>query len=663
MSASSHNMDSILGDPQRNKRFVLIVDDDRDFAESLQDLLGAHQYTARIANSSEEALRMLIHYPASVVLLDIRLGMQSGIRLLSELRHIMPDIMCVMITAYSSADTAIEALRYGAYDYLAKPIRAEVLMATLDKCFERIRLKQERDSAQRKLASSESRYRQLIEDSSAVSWEYDVRNSTFLYIGRQIEKLTGIPLQSWLSESFFLRQMQADDLSIFKHAISSAIRNRRDEVEFRLGIKDGGLIWVRCIIDILDDTSTGIVHGYLFDITDQVNARVQQSRLQNQLQQAQRMEAIGYLTGGVAHDFNNILASIMGYTDLAIERLKKDAHETVEGYLQEIRNSGNKAKNLVGRMLAYSRGGTGDPIPVELVEMVNNSMRLVRASLPSTITLSLEGTSSHDKVLVDPVQLQQLLMNLCINARDATDGPGLITLQVVDVKPYVNECASCHRPVMGEYACLSVTDTGSGMSDDLLKRIFDPFFTTKHSGQGSGLGLSIIHGIVHEYGGHILIDSQPGSGTRFRILLPILQQLANTSEAEGDKVYKLILVEDDRDAARAYQRALEATGYAVSHYLNATDVLALDAEQLNSQIIIVDHSLPEISGIELIRRLRARGLNQLMLLYTRDANFLSDAAAIERQGVDLVIRRPELPSSLVNAVGGLFKSQNQPDQV
>lgn len=663
MSATSDNFGSILNDSRKEKRFVLIVDDDRDFAESLQDLLGAHQYSARIANSSEDALRMLIHYPASVVLLDIRLGMQSGIRLLSELRHIMPDIMCVMITAYSSADTAIEALRYGAYDYLAKPIRAEVLMASLDKCFERIQLKQERDAAQRKLASSESRYRQLIEDSSAVSWEFDARNWTFLYVGKQIEKLTGIPLKSWLSEGFFLRQMHAEDLGIFKQAISSSIRNRRDEVELRLSIKDGSLIWVRCIIDTQDDTTSEIVHGYLFDITDQVNTRLQQARLQNQLQQAQRMEAIGYLTGGVAHDFNNILASIMGYTDLAIERLKSDARETVDGYLQEIRNSGNKAKNLVGRMLAFSRGGTGDPIPVELVEMVSNSMRLARASLPSTITLSLEGTSSHDKVLVDPVQLQQLLMNLCINARDAIEGLGLITLQVIDAKPYVNECSSCHRPVMGEYACLSVTDTGSGMTEELLERIFDPFFTTKQSGQGSGLGLSIIHGIVHEYGGHILIDSQPGSGTRFRILLPILQQLVTTSQADGDRACKLILVEDDRDSARVYLRALEAAGYTVSHYLNASEVLMLDAEQLNTQIIIVDHSLPEISGIELIRRLRARGLGQRMLLYTRDANFLGDAAAIERQGVDLVIRRPELPSSLVNAVGGLFKLQNRPNRI
>ncbi|MBU2478980.1 MAG: response regulator, partial [Gammaproteobacteria bacterium] len=148
MNAAPKSVRIQQGGSPKEQRFVLIVDDDRDFAESLQDLLGAHNYSARIASSSEEAMRVLLHFPAQVVLLDIRLGLQSGIRLLDEIRSVMPDILSVMITAYSSVETAIEALRRGAYDYLPKPVRAEVLIAALDKCFERIRLKQERDSAQ-----------------------------------------------------------------------------------------------------------------------------------------------------------------------------------------------------------------------------------------------------------------------------------------------------------------------------------------------------------------------------------------------------------------------------------------------------------------------------------------------------------------------------------
>jgi CheY-like chemotaxis protein len=323
--------------------------------------------------------------------------------------------------------------------------------------------------------------------------------------------------------------------------------------------------------------------------------------------------------------------------------------------LQEIRNAGEKARNLVGRMLAFSRGGTGEPTPVVLAEMVQNTLRLVQASLPATIKLSLETTASQARVLMDPVQLQQLLMNLCINARDAIDGPGLITLQVTDAKPYVNECASCHRPIMAEYACLAVTDSGSGMSEELLGHVFDPFFTTKEAGQGSGLGLSIIHGIVHEYGGHILVESQPGSGTRFRILLPILQQLINTPESDGKKDCSAILVEDDHDSAQTYAHALEAAGYQVIRYTNATDVMEHAQVIQAAQVVIVDQSLSEISGLELIHRLRMQGLLQPMLLYTRDVNLLDDDTSLQSHGVDLAIRRPELPSSLINAVSGLIK--------
>ncbi|MBU1191247.1 MAG: response regulator [Gammaproteobacteria bacterium] len=655
MNAAPKSVRIQQGGSPKEQRFVLIVDDDRDFAESLQDLLGAHNYSARIASSSEEAMRVLLHFPAQVVLLDIRLGLQSGIRLLDEIRSVMPDILSVMITAYSSVETAIEALRRGAYDYLPKPVRAEVLIAALDKCFERIRLKQERDSAQRELAASESRYRQLIEDSSAVAWELDVRSWTFVYLGRQIEKLTGFPLKSWLSEGFLLKQVYNDDLDVLKKALLTEATHQREEIEIRLVVADGSLIWMRCIIDVQDAADQNVVHGYLFDITDQVNARLQQSRLQNQLQQAKRMEAIGYLTGGVAHDFNNILASVIGFTDLALERVKTGDVESVERYLQEVRNAGEKARNLVGRMLAFSRGGTGEPASIPLVETINNTLRLVQASLPKTIKLSLERSTSEVKILMDPVQLQQLLMNLCINARDAMDGPGLITLQVTDAKPYVNECASCHRSIMGEYVCLAVTDTGSGMSEELLGRVFDPFFTTKQVGQGSGLGLSIIHGIVHEYGGHILVESQPGTGTRFRILFPVLRQLADTTESEGKNSIGVVLIEDDYEIAQTYVKALQTAGYSVVHYANTTDLMTHDDVMRKMQMVIVDQSLSEISGLEFIRRLRARGLSQPMLLYTRDVNLLDDAASLQSHGVNMAIRKPELPSSLINAVGELIK--------
>lgn len=638
------------------KRMVLIVDDDRDFAESLQDLLGTQRYSTRIAGSIEEALRVLTHFPAEVALLDIRLGLQSGINLLERLSRQAPDIVCVMITAYSSVDTAIEALRRGAYDYLAKPVRAEVLMASLGRCFERIDLKRERDYAQRDLRQSEQWYRQLVEDSSAVPWEMDISQWQFRFIGARIEELTGIPVEEWLQEDFLFKFMHPDDIERVRAALEHGAKGERSELEFRWVQPDSGLLWLRCSLDAVDHGGRELVRGYLFDVSAQVSSRQQQERLQRQLLQAQRMEAIGYLTGGVAHDFNNILASVLGYTALALDHLSRQDLVTVERHLKEVTAAGNKAKDLVGRMMAYSRGGTGESVPIRLCDVTRDAVKLVRASMPAGINLSLELVDCERSVLMDPIQLQQILMNLCINARDAIGENGIITIKVQTPRWFSTECASCHRFIQGEYIEITVTDTGAGMSPEILTHIFDPFYTTKAVGQGSGLGLSIVHGIVHDHDGHVLVESQIASGTRFRILLPALNAARLTN---GQDTNRILLVEDDRTAARGYLEALEAAGYSVSHYVNAREAINAVTEHAQARLLIVDQSLPEITGVELIRRIRQTGNQMPAVLYTRDSRLF------EEQGKDpdfaYVIDRPTRPYDLIQVVRGILLTPRTSD--
>lgn len=631
------------------RRRVLIVDDDRDFAESLQDLLGAELYLTRIARDSEEALRILAQFPAEVALLDIRLGLQSGINLLNLLHSRAPDVLCVMITAYCSADTAIEALRYGAYDYLAKPVRAEMLLAVLQRCLERIDLRRERDYAQEHLRRSERRYRQLVEDSSAVPWELDLHSGRFVYMGPQIERLAGVVQREWLDEGFLFRHVQAQDVEALRGLFAQAAAGQRGEVEFRWHPDDEPPRWLRCHVDSAESIDGGNLHGYLFDVTEQVVGRQQQERLQRQLQQAQRMEAIGYLTGGVAHDFNNILASILGYTGLALERAEHDPL-AVRRYLNEVRSAGEKARALVQRMLGFSRGGTGQAVPTVLGDVLKENLKLVRASLPASIGLSLEVAGEERRVLIDPVQLQQLLMNLCLNARDAIGDHGQIAVQLLEAREYRCECASCHRPVGGEFVGIAVTDNGAGMDADVLARMFDPFFTTKVLGQGSGLGLSIVHGIAHDHGGHLLVESRPGAGTCFRILLPALPAADAANPMRADKCH-VVLVEDDRDAAREYLQALELAGYATTHYADARAALA-DARTRAAQIVVVDQSLPELTGLEFLRRLHAEGRRRAGLLYTRDARLLGE---VPPAGVSRIVPRPARADDLVATVDDLAR--------
>ncbi len=636
------------------KRMVLIVDDDRDFAESLQDLLATGNYVARIAGNIDEALRVLTHFPAEVALLDIRLGLQSGIGLLERLVRQAPDILCIMITAYSSVDTAIEALRRGAYDYLAKPVRAEVLMATLKRSFDRIDLKRERDYAMRNLQQSEQWYRQLVEDSSAVPWEMDLSNWQLSFCGARIEAMTGIPLEDWLQEGFLFRHMEPEDATRIRQFMTEAMQGVRAETEFRLFGSSSNYIWLRCSIDATERVESGRVRGYLFDISDQVAARQQQERLQRQLQQAQRMEAIGYLTGGVAHDFNNILASVLGYTALAQSRLGSADTEKVERYLSEVLSAGKKAQNLVRRMLAYSRGGSGESVPIEIGSITRDAVKLVRASMPAGIELSVEIADGERKVLIDPVQLQQILMNLCINARDAVGESGIIAIKTHAPRWYATECASCLRPVQGEFVELSVTDTGEGMAADVLQHLFDPFFTTKPVGQGSGLGLSIVHGIVHDHNGHILVESQVGGGTRFRILMPAFAVQPIRRSAAGAADGKcILLVEDDRSVARGFLEALESKGYVTRHFVNAREALAALLSDHSAELLLVDQSLPELTGRELIGRLREAGQDIPVILYTRDTHLLSQD--LQAAGIDRVIKRPETPEDLLRAVEAVIE--------
>lgn len=630
-------------------RRVLIVDDDRDFAESMQDLLEARGYVTRIAYDSDSALHALTTFPAEVALLDIRIGLHSGIDLLKLLGRRAPELLCVMITAYCSADTAIEALRRGAYDYLAKPVRAEVLTAALERCFETLDLRRERDLAQAHLHCSERRYRQLVEDSSAVPWEYDAHSGRFLYIGRRIEGLTGVAVERWLEPGFLLQRVHADDAEQVRSLFAHAAAGRHGEIEFRLQVDAGQPLWLRCHVGGAEAGESGLVFGYLFDVTEQVLGRQQQQRLQRQLQQAQRMEAIGYLAGGVAHDFNNILASMLGYTGLALERIQRDP-TSVTRYLQEVRSAGDKARRLVQGMLAFSRGGTGESIPLALGAALQEALRLVRPSLPAGMGVDTHFPSVEQRVLMDPVQLQQVVMNLCLNARDACGDRGVITLEVTAARNYIGECASCHRPFKDELVAITVSDNGSGMEAELLTRVFDPFFTTKALGKGSGLGLSIVHGIVHDFGGHLLVDSRPGAGTRFRVLLPVLP--VSAADRTAPERPDVILVEDDRAAARLFQQALEAAGHVTVHYAHAASLLAAPQVALTAPLIVADQSLPELTGLELLQRLHAAGRRLPTLLYTRDARLLDEP---QREGIARIIPRPMQGETLVAAVGTLLQ--------
>jgi PAS domain S-box-containing protein len=272
------------------------------------------------------------------------------------------------------------------------------------------------------------------------------------------------------------------------------------------------------LLDAQGDVDYVVATG--IDITESERREREKVQLQRQLQQAQKMEALGQLTGGVAHDFNNILAAILGNAELATLRFSNEQNGKLSHYLNEISRSAERAKKLVHQMLAFSRGEQLPTAAVKLDNVIEQLLLMINSIMPSSIEIRTEMEPSLPTVLAEENQLDQVLLNLAINARDAIDGKGVLTISV-SIAETVGLCRSCHEVVEGTFVRLSVIDSGGTLDPQLIDNIFDPFFTTKEVGKGSGMGLSMVHGIVHGWGGHVDVDVEPGVSTSFHLYLPL----------------------------------------------------------------------------------------------------------------------------------------------
>ncbi|MCF6211380.1 MAG: PAS domain S-box protein [Gammaproteobacteria bacterium] len=357
------------------------------------------------------------------------------------------------------------------------------------------------------------------------------------------------------------------------------------------------------------------VSVYLRDITEQRNVQEERRRMDERMQQVQKMEAIGQLTAGIAHDFNNILASIMGYTDLAMTRCVGEGQEKLEEYLGQVYHAGERARDLIQQMLTFSRTGDSPAKPLDPVPLVKETLKMLTATLPASIHLKFDRLADElPKIRAEPVQLQQLIMNLCINARDAMGGKGELTVGLAFCRHSGDECSSCHESISGNYVELIVSDTGQGMDSHTLAHLFEPFFTTKEVGDGTGLGLSMVHGIMHDCHGHIRVDSAIGKGTSFRLLFEPVEGdgkwLAEDPETDvlvaGGEGQHILLVDDEK-AILGFMRAwLSRAGYDIHAFADSRQALGYfqqHPEQID--LVITDQTMPALTGVELAAEMLA----------------------------------------------------------
>ena len=426
------------------------------------------------------------------------------------------------------------------------------------------------------------------------------QSSTLL--GYENNELVGLNIEQLVPPR--LRQQHALKRQEMLAKHSDPIKPSRPFVAFT---KEGKEIHVEVSLNSFEEDGKRVAVTSLRDIGERLRVEEEKKQLQAQLIQATKMETIGQLTGGIAHDFNNILTSIMGFTELS-QRAVKGHNEQLESYLTSIYQSSERASELVKQMLAFSRGDIGKQYPVEPYPITNEVAGLLRATSPASISIKLKACEHKLSITTDPAQLHLAIMNLLVNSKHALSGEGVIDIEV-SRKHFSGRCSSCQKAIDGNYVFIDISDNGPGISPENIQRIFDPFFTTKGVGQGSGMGLSMVHGIVHNSGGHITVDSSPERGTSIKLLFPE-HQLSTDSSWQATKARQdaeksnnkghIVVVDDEQTITAFMEDIIESWGYQATTFNHPRDALKALQDPTNTfDLIISDQTMPDMLGTEL----------------------------------------------------------------
>ncbi len=474
----------------------------------------------------------------------------------------------------------------------------------------------ERQQAEQALRESEERYRTLVNNLPGLAYRcLNDEEWTMLFFSEGAERITGYQAADFIANAVrsYAGIIYPDDRARVQREVQAGVRAHRPfETEYRLTRADGNIIWVyEKGQGIFDDKGELLwLDGVIIDITEQRLAQEEKDRLQAQLIQAQKMESVGRLAGGVAHDFNNMLQAILGYADLALGDL--DPKNQLYENLIEIRKAAERSANLTRQLLAFARKQTVSPKVLDLNDTVASMLKMLQRLIGENVGLAWLPGHELWCVEIDPSQVDQLLANLMVNARDAIHDTGKVTIKTDNVIIDQAFCAAKPGMIPGEYVLLMVKDDGCGMDKTTLAHIFEPFFTTKGQDKGTGLGLATVYGIVKQNHGYIDVDTEPGRGTTFSIYLPRVRakktdfkDIAVKVEPKGG-TETLLFVEDEQAILGLAVRILERLGYTVLSAETPAEALQL-AESYTDKIhlLITDVVMPEMNGRDLARQICA----------------------------------------------------------
>ena len=488
-------------------------------------------------------------------------------------------------------------------------------------------------------------------------WNSDLQTGELIW-SSEVFHIFGIDPETFDGKREKFHQLvHPDDRGTMFEAVEAAIRSHSPySIEHRIILPDGTMRWVSERADvILNEEGLPIqLAGVILDITASKKMEEEKKKLEQQLQQSQKMEAIGQLAGGVAHDFNNLLTVIQGYSDLALMSLDKDNPH--RGEIEEIQEAATRAETITRQLLAFSRKQVIQPVVLNLNTTVADMGKMLQRLIGEDIELITNYSDDLKNVKADRGQMEQVVVNLAVNARDAMPDGGTLTIETANVEldeTYTNQRVDVNP---GLYVMLAVSDSGTGMEPEVLSHIFEPFFTTKEKDKGTGLGLATVYGIVKQNNGHIGVYSEPGYGATFKIYLPQTEESIpssksdslNTSHLHGTET--VLVLEDDKNVRVLTETTLTQFGYHVFTAADSDEAFALfDRHAESIDILITDVIMPKMSGPTVVKHLNAT-IPNLKVLYISGYtdNTIFNQGVIEPGS--LFLQKPFQPIALVKKV-------------
>lgn len=670
---------------------ILTIDDNQDNLVTVNALLKHAIPDCEViaASSGEEGLQKAIIEKPDTILLDIHMPGMDGFETCRELKQIRETahIPVIMLTAIrTDSPSRVRALDLGADAFLTKPIEESELAAQV-KAMLRIkqaedRLRNEKEDLEKlveqrvnELCIANAQLLMEMEERKLAQNELEIKSSAienaltgfgildgrecFIYVNKAIIRMWGYDAGT-----------QVISTPLADHCLDPGILDRlrldlsakgECKIEFTAKRRDGSLFEVQMYIHRSRDAEGKRIYpATCIDITNQKKAQSEKKKLEKQLIQSQKMEAVGALAAGIAHDFNNVLSPIIGFSELLKEDIPDDS-PMIE-YASEIFNAANRARSLVKQILTFSRQMDQEVRPIKIQSILIEVINLSHAVIPSTITIVDDIDKTCKPILADPTQIHQMIMNMVTNAFHAMETTGG-TLKIRLGPVHISKTVHRGRPMTpGEYNCLTIADTGTGIPKEILSYIFDPYFTTKAIEKGTGLGLSVAHGTVKNANGEIFVESEEGKGTTFDIYLPVKQEKTTGLTFKSQKLPRgkehILLVDDEPLVTNVMSQMLKRLGYEITSINDSRQALEVFHNTPDTfDMLISDLTMPGLTGDQLAEKILAEAPDLPVLICSGYSDALSESQ-IKEIGIKALVMKPVVLPELSQTIRNIFDGKN-----